>query len=68
MLEPSGFATSFGFRVTSHRRVVDGSEDPTSGDTEIALVLPLEDDSSSVPNAAAGGFVRSNSGAQPDRR
>jgi len=61
-----GFATSFGFRVTSRRRAVDG-EDPASGDTEIALVLPLEADSSTVPNAA-GGFVRPNPVAQPGKR
>jgi hypothetical protein len=41
---------------------------PTTGDTEIALVLPLEDDPATVPNAAAGGFGRPDPGAQPGRR
>jgi hypothetical protein len=49
----SGFATGFGFRVTSLRRpAVIG--DPTMGDTEIALVLPLEDDPHTIPNATSG--------------
>jgi len=52
-----GFAISFGFRVTSHRRVVAGSGDVVADNTEIALVLPLEDDSATVPNAGPGRFV-----------
>jgi len=64
-----GFATSFGFRVTSHRRAVNASEDPALDGTEIALVLPLEDDSSTVPNAAAGaGLTHPNPAAQPSKR
>jgi ribosomal protein S18 acetylase RimI-like enzyme len=51
-----GFATGFGFRVTSHRRVVDRG-DSTVGDTEIALVLPLEDDPNTVPNATTGSAL-----------
>jgi GNAT superfamily N-acetyltransferase len=65
-----GFATSFGFRVTSHRRVSNPGEDgddPTADQIEIALVLPLEDDSSTVPNAAAG-FVRRNPVELPGAR
>ena len=45
-----GFATGFGFRITSHRRPAT-SGDHTVGDTEIALVLPLKDDPHIVPNA-----------------
>ena len=52
-----GFATGFGFRVTSHRRPVT-SGDHALGDTEIALVLPLEDDPHIVPNATAGRLRR----------
>jgi L-amino acid N-acyltransferase YncA len=36
-----GFATSLGFRVTSHRRAANRG--PAAGDTEMALVLPLEE-------------------------
>jgi ribosomal protein S18 acetylase RimI-like enzyme len=52
-----GFATGFGFRLTSHRRPAT-SGDHALGDTEIALVLALEDDPHIVPNAAAGRFRR----------
>jgi GNAT superfamily N-acetyltransferase len=52
-----GFATGFGFRLTSHRRPAT-SGDHALGDTEIALVLALEDDPHIVPNAAAGRFLR----------
>jgi ribosomal protein S18 acetylase RimI-like enzyme len=62
-----GFATSFGFRVTSRRRAVVAGEDPRADDTEIALVLPLEDDPSTVPNAA-GGFAQPDPVAQTGRR
>jgi len=48
-----GFATGFGFRVTSHRRPAS-SGDQALGDTEIALVLALEDDPHIIPNAGAG--------------
>lgn len=58
-----GFATSFGFRVTSHRRAIAGAGDPTAADTEIALVLPLEDDPATVPNATAGGLGRPDPGS-----
>jgi GNAT superfamily N-acetyltransferase len=44
-----GFATGFGFRITSHRRPAP-SGDHALGDTEIALVLPLEEDPHIVPN------------------
>lgn len=50
-----GFATGYGFRVTSHRRAAGGGGSPT-GDTEIALVLPLEDDPVTVPNATGSGL------------
>ena len=52
-----GFAIGFGFRITSHRRPAN-SGDHTLGDTEIALVLPLEEDLHTVPNAAAGNPLR----------
>jgi ribosomal protein S18 acetylase RimI-like enzyme len=52
-----GFATGFGFRVTSYRRPAT-SGDHTLGDTEIALVLPLEDDPHTAPNATAGRLRR----------
>ena len=52
-----GFATGFGFRVTSHRRPVT-SGGHALGDTEIALVLALEDDPHIVPNADAGRLRR----------
>lgn len=52
-----GFATGFGFRITSYRRPVT-SGDHALGDTEIALVLPLEDDPHVVPNATTGGRHR----------
>ena len=58
-----GFATSFGFRVASHRRAVAGAGDPSAADTEIALVLPLEDDPATVPNATAGGLGRPDPGS-----
>ncbi|HEX8508314.1 MAG TPA: GNAT family N-acetyltransferase [Propionibacteriaceae bacterium] len=58
-----GFATGFGFRVTSHRRAVVGAGDPSAADTEIALVLPLEDDPATVPNATAGGLGRPDPGS-----
>lgn len=58
-----GFATSFGFRVTSHRRAVDG--DSAAGEIEITLVLALEDDPATVPNATTGGFVRRDPVARP---
>ena len=48
-----GFATGFGFRISSLRRPVT-TGDHALGDTEIALVLPLEDDPHIVPNATAG--------------
>jgi GNAT superfamily N-acetyltransferase len=62
-----GFATSFGFRVTSHRRAAVGGEDPSADTTEIALVLPLEDDPANVPNAGASGRrpLRSSALADP---
>lgn len=52
-----GFATGFGFRVTSYRRSAT-SGDHALGDTEIALVLALEDDPHIVPNATASGLHR----------
>jgi ribosomal protein S18 acetylase RimI-like enzyme len=52
-----GFAIGFGFRVTSLRRP-SGSGDPSLGDSEIALVLPLDDDPSTVPNAATSKTLR----------
>jgi ribosomal protein S18 acetylase RimI-like enzyme len=52
-----GFATGFGFRITSRRRPAT-SGDHALGDTEIALVLPLEEDPHIVPNATAGRFRR----------
>ena len=52
-----GFAIGFGFRITSHRRPAD-SGDHTLGDTEIALVLPLEDDPHTVPNATTASPLR----------
>jgi len=52
-----GFATGFGFRITSRRRPAT-SGDYALGDTEIALVLPLDDDPHIVPNATAGTFRR----------
>ena len=52
-----GFATGFGFRITSRRRPAT-SGDYALGDTEIALVLPLDDDPHIVPNATAGRFRR----------
>lgn len=53
-----GFATSVGFRVTSHRRPGGGgAENAAAADTEIAFVLPLEDDVTTVPNAAGRGLV-----------
>jgi GNAT superfamily N-acetyltransferase len=52
-----GFAIGFGFRITSHRRPAI-SGDHTLGDTEIALVLPLEDDPHTVPNATTGNPLR----------
>ena len=52
-----GFATGFGFRVTSYRRPAT-SGDHTLGDTEVALVLPLEDDPHTAPNPTAGRLRR----------
>ena len=52
-----GFATGFGFRVTSRRRPVTIG-DHALGDTEVALVLPLVDDPHIVPNATAGRLRR----------
>jgi GNAT superfamily N-acetyltransferase len=52
-----GFATGFGFRITSRRRPVT-TGDLALGDTEIALVLPLQDDPHIVPNATAGRLRR----------
>jgi GNAT superfamily N-acetyltransferase len=49
-----GFAIGFGFRVTSQRRPARGPSVGVGG-TEIALVLSLEDDWASVPNASGGG-------------
>ena len=46
-----GFAVNAGFRVTSRRRPGRGAS-VAADDTEIALVLPLEDDRATVPNAA----------------
>ena len=54
-----GFATGFGFRVTSHRRAAAGGDGSSAGDTEIALVLPLEDDPAAVPNGTGGGLGHS---------
>ena len=51
-----GFATGFGFRLTSHRRNAAG-RDAAQGETEIALVLPLEQDPFTVPNATAGSML-----------
>lgn len=45
-----GFAVNAGFRVTSRRRRARGPA-RAADDTEIALVLPLGDDGSTVPNA-----------------
>ena len=44
-----GFAKNFGFRLTGHRRPSHVS-DLELGDEEVALVLSLMDDASSVPN------------------
>ena len=52
-----GFATGFGFRITSHRRPATTGESAL-GDTEIALVLPLEDDPHIVPNATVARLRR----------
>jgi GNAT superfamily N-acetyltransferase len=61
-----GFATSSGSRVTSHRRAAAaGGEDPAGG-TETALILSLEDDPATVPDA--GGLVSRNQVTQPGRR
>jgi hypothetical protein len=63
-----GFAISSGFRVTSHRRPAVGAGDGPAddGDTEIALVLPLEEDASTVPNAGDRGSYRPAAGSGPD--
>jgi hypothetical protein len=50
-----GFATGFGFRVTSQTPAITG--DPTLGDTEIALVLPLEHPHT-IPNSTSGRSPR----------
>ena len=52
-----GFATGFGFRISSRRRPATIG-DHALGDTEVALVLPLEDDPHIVPNATAGRLRR----------
>ena len=52
-----GFATGFGFRITSHRRPATSGDDAL-GDTEIALALALEDDPHIVPNATVGRLRR----------
>ena len=52
-----GFATGFGFRISSRRRPVTVG-DHALGDTEVALVLPLVDDPHIVPNATAGRLRR----------
>jgi GNAT superfamily N-acetyltransferase len=52
-----GFATGFGFRISSYRRPATIG-DHALGDTEIALVLPLQDDPHIVPNATAGRLRR----------
>ena len=57
-----GFATGFGFRVTSHRRPAP-SDDHALGDTEIALVLGLEDDPHIVPKPPLTGAAES---AEPE--
>jgi len=48
-----GFAKNFGFRLTGHRRPAQVTN-LDLGDEEIALVLPLIDDASSVPNPNSG--------------
>jgi len=44
-----GFANNFGFRLTGHRRTAR-PEDAGLGDVEIAMILPLVNDDTSVPN------------------
>jgi GNAT superfamily N-acetyltransferase len=48
-----GFATSFGFRLTGARRPSHATN-LDLGDEEIAMVLPLMNDGSSVPNPTSG--------------
>jgi GNAT superfamily N-acetyltransferase len=48
-----GFAMSFGFRLTGSRRPAHDS-DLDLGEEEIAMVLPLMNDASSVPNPTSG--------------
>jgi hypothetical protein len=48
-----GFAKNFGFRLTGARRPSHAT-DLDFGDEEIAMVLPLIDDASSVPNPTSG--------------
>lgn len=44
-----GFAKNFGFRLTGHRRPAR-AEDVDLGDVEIAMILSLVNDDTSVPN------------------
>jgi len=48
-----GFANNFGFRLTGRRRPAHAS-DLSLGDEEIAMVLPLLTDTTSVPNPTSG--------------
>ena len=47
-----GFATNFGFRLTSERRTV-AAHQQEFGDQEIALVMTLAPDSGTAPNPTA---------------
>jgi hypothetical protein len=44
-----------------------GTEDLTAGYTEMALLLPLEDDPATVPDAVAGSSVHPDPVTQPGR-
>jgi GNAT superfamily N-acetyltransferase len=48
-----GFAENFGFRLAHHRRPAHAS-DVDLGDQEIAMVMPLGNDGTSVPNPTSG--------------
>jgi len=48
-----GFAENFGFRLDHHRRPARAS-DIGLGDQEIAMIMPLGNDSTSVPNPTSG--------------
>jgi ribosomal protein S18 acetylase RimI-like enzyme len=56
-----GFAENFGFRIAGYRRPARLS-DRERGDEEIAMVLPLEPDTTSVPSNPTGGRAATRDG------